>query len=155
MVLNFHPRFGGDFYLDLPILKGGKTMPSKQVLESKQAIVADLAEKIRKAQSGVIVKYEGITVGDDTEMRKKMREADVDYVVMKNTLTARACDEVGYGEIKEHLEGMNAIAISYKDPVAPAKILKEYAEKIETFEIRLVSGFSVNTQRMMSFLVNI
>lgn len=112
-------------------------MPSKQILESKQAIVAELAEKIRAAQSGVIVKYQGITVGDDTEMRKKMREAGVDYVVMKNSLTGRACDEVGFGEIKEHLNGMNAIAISAEDPVAPAKILKEYADKIETFEIRV------------------
>ncbi len=112
-------------------------MPSKQILESKQAIVADLADKIRRAQSGVIVKYQGITVGDDTAMRKKLREAGVEYVVMKNSLTSRACDEVGYGEIKEHLNGMNAIAIGFDDPVAPAKILKEYAEKIETFEIRV------------------
>ena len=112
-------------------------MPSKQILESKQAIVSELAEKIRRAQSGVIVKYQGITVEDDTVMRKKLREADVEYVVMKNALTGRACEEVGYGEIKEQLNGMNAIAISYSDPVAPAKILKEYAEKIETFEIRV------------------
>lgn len=112
-------------------------MPSKQILESKQAIVNELAEKIRTAQSGVIVKYEGITVLDDTEMRRKMRESGVEYVVMKNSLTSRACDEVGYGEIKEHLTGMNAIAISHDDPVAPAKILKEYANKIETFEIRV------------------
>lgn len=112
-------------------------MPSKKILESKQAVVAELAEKMRSAQSGVVVKYQGITVGDDTEMRRKMREAGVEYVVMKNTLTGKACDEVGYGEIKEHLNGMNAIAISQNDPVAPAKILKEYASKIETFEIRV------------------
>ncbi|MCD7831722.1 MAG: 50S ribosomal protein L10 [Firmicutes bacterium] len=112
-------------------------MPSKQILENKQAVVSDLAEKLKKAQAGVVVKYQGITVADDTEMRKKMREAGVEYVVMKNTLTGRACDLVGYGEIKEHLTGMNAIAIGLDDPVAPAKILKEYAEKIETFEIRV------------------
>ena len=112
-------------------------MPSKQILESKQAIVSELAEKMRAAQSGVIVKYQGITVGDDTEMRRKLREAGVEYVVMKNSLTSRACDEVGFGEMKEHLTGMNAIAISHDDPVAPAKILKEYADKIETFELRV------------------
>ena len=106
-------------------------MPSKQILESKQAIVAGLAEKMRTAQSGVVVKYQGITVGDDTEMRRKLREAGVEYVVM------RACDEVGFGEMKEYLSGMNAIAISHDDPVAPAKILKEYADKIETFELRV------------------
>ena len=75
-------------------------MPSKQILASKQAVVAELAEKIRGAQSGVIVKYQGITVLDDTAMRKKLREAEVEYVVMKNSLTGRACEEVGYGELK-------------------------------------------------------
>ncbi|MCD7776519.1 MAG: 50S ribosomal protein L10 [Firmicutes bacterium] len=112
-------------------------MPSKKILEGKQAVVAELAEKFRNAQSGVVVNYQGITVADDTEMRKKMREAGVEYVVMKNTLTGRACDEVGYGEIKEYLTGMNAVAIGLNDAVAPAKILKEYAEKIESFEIRV------------------
>lgn len=114
-------------------------MPSKKVLESKQQIVADLADKLRKAQSGVLVKYQGITVSDDTEMRKKLRAAGVEYVVMKNSLTKRACDIVGYSAMDEYMNGMNAIAISYNDPVAPAKILKEYADKIETFEIR--AGF--------------
>ncbi len=114
-------------------------MPSKKILESKQQIVAELAGKLRRAQSGVLVKYQGKTVGDDTEMRKKLRAAEVEYVVMKNSLTKRACDIVGYTAWDEHLSGMNAIAISYNDPVAPAKILKEYADKIKTFEIR--AGF--------------
>lgn len=114
-------------------------MPSKKVLESKQQIVADLADKLRRAQSGVLVKYQGITVGDDTEMRKKLRTAGVEYVVMKNSLTKRACNMVGFDAMEEHMHGMNAIAISYEDPVTPAKILKEYADKIQTFEIR--AGF--------------
>ena len=111
-------------------------MPSNSVLEQKKAIVADLVEKLKKAQSGVIVQYQGITVEDDTKMRAAFRKAGVDYMVIKNTLIGRACDEVGYGAMKDKLNGMSAIAVSYEDPVAPAKIAKEYADKVETFEIK-------------------
>ena len=110
-------------------------MPSKSILEQKQAIVADLAEKLKNSPSGVVVNYQGITVDDDTKMRKALREAGVKYMVMKNSLTGRACDEVGLSDMKQYLTGMTAIAISESDPVAPAKVLKEYAEKIESFEI--------------------
>ena len=110
-------------------------MPSKAILEQKQQVVSDLSELIRNSASGVIVNYQGITVDDDTKMRKALREAGVKYMVVKNTLTGRACDECGYSEIKQHLTGMTAIAISEKDAVAPAKILKEYADKIESFKI--------------------
>ena len=111
-------------------------MPSNSVLEQKKAIVANLVEKLKKAQSGVIVQYQGITVEDDTKMRAAFRKAGVDYMVIKNTLIGRACDEVGYGAMKDKLNGMSAIAVSYQDPVAPAKIAKEYANKVETFEIK-------------------
>ena len=111
-------------------------MPSNAILEQKKQVVADLAEQIKASASGVIVNYQGITVDNDTALRKALREAGVKYVVMKNTLTGRACDECGYGDIKQYLNGMTAIAISSpEDPVAPAKILKEYAEKIESFQI--------------------
>ena len=110
-------------------------MPSNAILEQKKQIVADLAEMIKASPAGVLVNYQGITVEDDTKMRKALREAGVKYMVMKNSLTGRACDEVGYGEMKQHLEGMTAIAISENDPIAPAKILKTYAEKIESFKI--------------------
>jgi large subunit ribosomal protein L10 len=117
---------------------GGYFMPSNSVLEQKKAIVADLAEKMKKAQSGVLVQYQGITVENDTQMRAAFRKAGVDYMVVKNTLIGRACDEVGYN-MKDKLNGMSAIAISYDDPIAPAKIAKEYADKVETFEIK--AGF--------------
>lgn len=117
-------------------------MPSNSVLEQKKAIVADLVEKIKKAQSGVLVQYQGITVENDTKMRAAFRKAGVDYMVIKNTLIGRACDEVGYEAMKENLNGMSAIAIGYDDPIAPAKIAKEYADKVETFEIK--GGFLEN-----------
>ena len=111
-------------------------MPSNAILEQKKQVVADLAEQIKASAAGVVVNYQGITVDSDTALRKALREAGVKYVVMKNTLTGRACEECGYGEMKQYLNGMTAIAISSpEDPIAPAKILKEYADKIESFQI--------------------
>ena len=110
-------------------------MPSNSILEKKQAVVADLVEKLKSSPAGVLVNYQGITVEDDTAMRKALREAGVKYMVMKNSLTGRACDEVGYGDMKQYLTGMTAIAISESDPIAPAKVIKKYADKIESFQI--------------------
>lgn len=110
-------------------------MPSNSILAQKQQLVADLAEQIKNSAAGVVVNYQGITVDKDTAMRKALREAGVKYVVMKNTMTGRACDMVGYGEMKQYLNGMTAIAISEKDPVIAAKVLKEYADKVESFQI--------------------
>lgn len=111
-------------------------MPSEKILAAKQQVVAELTEKIKNATAGVIVNYAGITVADDTAMRAAMRKAGVDYAVYKNTMTGRACENAGYGDLKKVLEGMTAIAVSTEDPVAPAKILKEYADKIESFELK-------------------
>ena len=111
-------------------------MPSAKILEAKQAVVAELAEKVKNAASGVIVSYQGITVEDDTKLRAELRNAGVEYKVYKNSITGRACEEAGYGEVRAHLEGMTAIAISQNDAVAPAKILKNYADKIETFNLK-------------------
>ena len=110
-------------------------MPSNAILEQKKQVVADLAEQIKASASGVVVNYQGITVENDTALRKALREAGVKYVVMKNTLTGRACEMCGYGDMKQYLNGMTAIAISANDPIAPAKILKEYADKISSFKI--------------------
>ena len=114
-------------------------MPSNKVLEQKKQVVETLASKMQSAAAGVLVKYEGITVAEDTELRNALRKAGVEYTVMKNTLTGRACDIAGYGDMKQYLSGMTAIAISQDDAIAPAKIMKEYADKIPTFEIK--AGF--------------
>ena len=114
-------------------------MPSAKILEQKKAFVEELADKLGRAASGGLVKYQGITVDEDTKLRAELRAAGVEYSVIKNRLIGLACDKVGFGDMRQHLEGMNAVAISYEDPIAPAKILKKYADKIETFEIR--AGF--------------
>ncbi len=111
-------------------------MASEKILTQKKQAVAELTEKIKAAPAGVIVNYSGITVADDTALRTALRKAGVEYTVVKNSLTGRACEGAGYGELKNVLEGMTAIAISGEDPVAPAKILKEYADKLETFELK-------------------
>lgn len=114
-------------------------MPSSKILAEKQALVASLAEQIKGAAAGVLVKYEGITVEDDTKLRAALRAAGVAYSVKKNSMIGRACEEAGYGDMKQYLTGMNGIAVSATDPIAAAKIMKEYADKIDTFEIK--AGF--------------
>ena len=114
-------------------------MPSQKILEQKTALVAALAEKLKAATAGVLVKYEGISVEEDTKLRAALRAAGVEYTVVKNTLTGRACDAADLAEMKQYLGGMTAIATSEKDAVSAAKIMKESADKIDTFEIR--AGF--------------
>ncbi len=114
-------------------------MPSNKVLEAKKQVVEELAGKLQTAVSGVLVESEGIPVADDTALRAALRKAGIEYSVMKNTLTGRACEMVGYGDMKQYLSGMTAIAISQDDAIAPAKIMKEYADKIPSFEIK--AGF--------------
>ena len=114
-------------------------MPSAKILEQKKAACEALTEKIQKSVAGVIVCYTGITVEQDTAMRKELREAGVSYKVCKNSMISRACEAGGFGDLGKGLEGMNAIAVSETDPIAPAKILKSYADKIKTFEIK--AGF--------------
>lgn len=110
-------------------------MPSAKILESKKAVVASLSEKIKAATAGVLVTYSGISVEDDTKMRAALRGAGVEYKVYKNSIIDRACTDAGY-QFSDQLVGMTALAVSENDPVAPAKILSEYAEKIETFSIK-------------------
>jgi len=122
-------------------------MPSNKVLEEKKQVVEALAAKLKTAAAGVLVKYEGITVAEDTELRAALRKAGVEYTVMKNTLTGKACDMVGYGDMKQYLSGMTAIAVCQDDPIAPAKIMKEFADKVKTFEIKagFVDGGVIDT----------
>jgi len=125
-------------------------MPSKSILAEKEALVAKLADKIKGSTAGVLVNYTGINVDQDTKMRVELRKAGVEYKVYKNSMTERALDITGYGGMKEHLVGMTALALSGKDPIAPAKILKEFAEKIEKFEIKagFVEGRLINAKEV-------
>ena len=96
-------------------------MPSAKVLDIKKQAVADMVEKLKKAQSGILVDYRGLTVSEDTDLRNKLREAGVEYKVVKNTLTRFAANEVGFEELDPVLNGPTSLALSYEDPVAPAR----------------------------------
>ena len=112
-------------------------MPNASVLQQKQAIVAELAEKMKAASAGVLVEYKGITVEDDTKLRRELRQAGVEYSVVKNTLLRRAADTIGFGELDSHLNGTTAMAVSPSDPLAAAKILCNYAKSNESFKIKV------------------
>ncbi|MBR3961418.1 MAG: 50S ribosomal protein L10 [Clostridia bacterium] len=111
-------------------------MPNAIVLEQKQQIVKELAEAISGSVAGVIVDYKGINVADDTVLRKELREAGIDYRVVKNTLLGRAIEGTELEGIKSVLEGTTAIAISKEDHVAAARILNKFAEAHENFNIK-------------------
>ena len=104
-------------------------MPSKSVLETKEQAVAALKEKISASKAGVVVDYKGINAEQDTKLRKQLREAGVEYTVVKNTLLKRAIADTNFESISEVLEGTTALAISSDDVIAPAKILSEYAKE--------------------------
>ena len=103
-------------------------MPNAKVLESKKAVVEALAGKMKEATSVVFVDYKGITVAQDTALRKQFRDAEVEYTVVKNTLTRFAAKENGY-DFDEILNGTTAMAFTTGDPIAPARIVCEFAKK--------------------------
>ena len=104
-------------------------MPNAKVLENKKAIVDALADKIQAATAVVFVDYKGINVAQDTELRNKFREAGVEYTVVKNTLTRFAANKVGFSEFDEVLNGTTSMAVTTDDPIAPARIVSEFAKK--------------------------
>jgi len=126
-------------------------MPSAKILAQKEEALQKLTESMKAAKSGVLVDYKGITVADDTELRAMFRKEGVSYHVYKNTLTSRACDNVGLTEMKASLEGMTALALG-QDEVSAAKIAKKYADKIETFEIKcgFVDGVYFDKEAILS-----
>ena len=103
-------------------------MPSAKVLEQKKQMVADLVDCLNNSVAGVVVDYKGITVADDTKLRKELREAGVKYTVVKNTLLGLAAKSAGLDDITNVLEGTTAIAISPEDQTAAARILQKYAD---------------------------
>ena len=103
-------------------------MPNAKVLESKKAVVDALSTKIKEASSVVFVDYKGITVAQDTALRNTFRDAGVEYSVVKNTLTRFAAKNNGY-DFDEVLNGTTAMASTTGDPIAPARIVCEFAKK--------------------------
>ncbi len=113
-------------------------MASEKVLQDKQAFVAQLTEQLNGATAGVIVDYSGITVEDDTKLRRELREAGVTYSVVKNTMLRRAAEGANLTGLDDVLKGSTALATS-SDYVTAAKILCKYADDHDSFEVK--AGF--------------
>ncbi len=129
-------------------------MPSQKILTAKQAQTAALKEKIQGAVSGVLVDYKGITVADDTKLRAELREAGVEYAVVKNTMLRFALEGTGFEGLYSSLEGTTALALAHaEDPMAAARILQKFAEKPNnTFALKagFLDGDVLNTEEVVA-----
>lgn len=105
-------------------------------VELKQPIVQEISENIKDAQSVVVVDYRGLTVAEDTQLRKALREAGVTYKVYKNTMIRFAAKGTAFEALEPNLEGPTALAVSKEDATAPARILAEFAKKADKLEIK-------------------
>lgn len=105
-------------------------------IELKQPIVEEIKAQLQDAQTAVIVDYRGLTVEQDTRLRRELREAGVVYKVYKNTMVRRAIEGTEFESLKDDLEGPNAIAISKTDATGPARILAKFAKEAEALEIK-------------------
>lgn len=114
-------------------------MPNELVLNQKKAKVEELSELLKSSIAGVLVDYSGISVEDDTKLRKELREAGVKYSVEKNTLLRFAMNNTGYEGLTDVLNGTTALAVSENDETAAARILGKYAETHENFKLK--AGF--------------
>jgi large subunit ribosomal protein L10 len=126
-------------------------LPSEKALQQKKALVEELSEKLKSAVSGVVVDYKGISVANDTKLRSELRQAGVEYFVVKNTMLRFATENAGLSELHSVLEGTTALAISTDDVVAPAKVLNKYAEDSKgAFKIKagFVEGKVVNDKEV-------
>jgi large subunit ribosomal protein L10 len=112
-------------------------MPNAKVLSEKQAIVEALVERIKNASAGILVDYRGITVAEDTELRTALRKDEVNYTVVKNTLTRKALDQLGMNELDSVLNGTTSLATAANDPIAPFRIISDYSKKLgDRFNIK-------------------
>lgn len=111
-------------------------MPSEKILEQKKAKVDELAQKLKEAKSIVLTDYRGLTVNQDTKLRKALREAGVEYKVIKNSIISFAIKDSNLEGLGKYLSGPTAVAISTTDPVAPSKVLAKFAKDYEKLEIK-------------------
>ena len=116
-------------------------MPNAKVLSEKKAIVAALEEQLKGAASGVLVDYKGITVAEDTALRAELRQNDVQYGVVKNTLVRFALDDAGLKELDDVLHGTTSLATSHGDPIAPMRIVNKYVKQLGENKFNIKGGF--------------
>lgn len=125
-------------------------MPNAKVLEEKKTIVAEVKEKLQNSASSIIVDYRGLNVAQATDLRKQLREAGVEFKVIKNTLARRATAEANLTELDEHLTGPTAVAFSPEDAVVAAKVLSKFSKNNEDLKLKvgIVEGKIVNVDEI-------
>lgn len=125
---------------------------SVQAHEVKAQVVNEIAEKFGRSVSTIATDYRGLTVAEVTELRKQLRDAGVEYKVLKNTLSRRALAQLGIAGFDEYLTGPTALAFGFADPVVPAKLLNEFSRRHKALELKggLVEGKVVNAQGVIS-----
>mgnify|MGYP000846969468 CR=1 FL=1 len=119
------------------VKKEVENLPKESTLKQKREVVESISSKMKAAKAMVFADFRGLTVEQDTELRSALRKAGVEYKVVKNSLTRFAAKENGLDELESYLNGPTAMASSDKDPVAPAKVLSEYAKKFDKLEIKI------------------
>ena len=124
----------------------------EQTLMAKQAVVEDIKEKLEKSQSLVFLDYRGLTVEEVTNLRVQMRQAGVEYRVLKNTMIRKAAAELNIEGLDGILEGPTAVAFGFEDPVAPAKILVDFIKKAKKTEIKagMLNGRVVSVEEVQA-----
>lgn len=122
-------------------------MPNAKVLEEKKTIVAEVKEKLQNSASSIIVDYRGLNVAQATDLRKQLREAGVEFKVIKNTLARRATAEANLTELDEHLTGPTAVAFSPEDAVVAAKVLSKFSKNNEDLKLKVGIVEGQNCQR--------
>ena len=106
-------------------------------LDEKKKITDDLQDRFSKSAIVVLTDYKGLDVTSINDLRRRLREENIEYQVVKNTLLVRASEDTEVALIRDFFKGPSAIALSYEDPVAPAKILTEFAKENQRLEIKV------------------
>ena len=145
----------GFYFMSIWVLERG--FMNQAVLSQKQALVSEISDKIKNSDSTVVCEYRGLSVAEVTELRRTLREEDVELKVYKNTMVERACDDCGFADLKQALVGPNAFAFS-KDATAPARVLAKFAKKHKALVLKsgIVEGKVVDeaTIKELSLLPN-
>ncbi|MCX0325547.1 50S ribosomal protein L10 [Apilactobacillus kunkeei] len=111
-------------------------MPKKEVIDAKAKRVEAVTEQFNNATTAIVVNYRGLNVAEVTDLRKQLRDAGVSFSVIKNNIAVRASKEAGYEELGDLFNGPTAVAFSDEDPIAPAKVLKHFADNTDAVEIK-------------------
>lgn len=121
-------------------------------LEAKKQITDDLHDRFARSAVIIVTDYKGLDVASMNDLRRKLGEAEIEYQVVKNTLLVRAAEDTEVALIKDYFKGPSAVAISYDDPVAPAKVLAQFAKENDKLEIKvgLLNGKVLDVQAIQA-----